>query len=172
MTSYGLGYRGSRITEQMVYSERANKIEQDPRSLPLGEVQYPLCIKLLGGFEISVGPRALKEDQWRLRKAASLVKLLALAPGHYMHREQIMDLLWPDLNPRAAANNLRYALYNARRTLGSALATASGYLHFRDGLLALCPEGPFWTDVEAFEGAADAARGIQDLAVYERAVRL
>ena len=45
-------------------------------------------IRLLGGFSVSVGDRSVWKDAWRLRKAASLVKLLALAPGHRLHREQ------------------------------------------------------------------------------------
>jgi DNA-binding SARP family transcriptional activator len=46
-----------------------------------------LRIGLLGGFSISVGDRKVDESAWRLRKAASLVKLLALAPGHRLHRD-------------------------------------------------------------------------------------
>jgi len=42
---------------------------------------------LLGGFRISVGSRTITQDAWRLRKAAALVKLLALAPNHRLHRE-------------------------------------------------------------------------------------
>src|SRR5215218_115073 len=61
---------------------------------------------LLGGFRVSVGSRPIAQDAWRLRKAAALVKLLALAPGHRMHREHAMDLLWPEANRRAASNNL------------------------------------------------------------------
>ena len=48
---------------------------------------------MLGGFSVSVGARTIEEGEWRLRKAAGLVKLLALEPGHRMHREQLMDLL-------------------------------------------------------------------------------
>jgi DNA-binding SARP family transcriptional activator len=47
---------------------------------------------LLGGFRISVGDRTVRENAWRLRKAAGLVKLLALCPGHRLHRQQAMDL--------------------------------------------------------------------------------
>jgi DNA-binding SARP family transcriptional activator len=54
-------------------------------------------IWLLGGFKVSVETRNIEEDAWRLRKAANLVKLLALAPGHRLHGEQIMDALWPGL---------------------------------------------------------------------------
>jgi hypothetical protein len=35
---------------------------------------------LLGRFEVSVGSTLIREDGWRLRKAARVVKLLALAP--------------------------------------------------------------------------------------------
>jgi DNA-binding SARP family transcriptional activator len=56
----------------------------------------PVRIWLLGGFRVSVGSRTVEEGVWRLRKAAAaLVKLLALAPGHRLHRELAMDLLCP-----------------------------------------------------------------------------
>jgi predicted ATPase/DNA-binding SARP family transcriptional activator/DNA-binding CsgD family transcriptional regulator len=112
---------------------------------------------LLGRFEVSVGSRSIGEDGWRLRKAASLVKLLALAPGHRLHREQILDLLWPDLKPLSAANNLHQTLHVARRTLEPE-STTSRYLRLHDDRLALCPDDSLWTDVEAFEAAADEAR--------------
>src|SRR5918993_2897296 len=53
---------------------------------------------LLGGFRVSVGSRTIGEDRWRRRKAATLVKLLALAPGHRLHRKWVIDHLWPDLD--------------------------------------------------------------------------
>src|SRR5918998_82824 len=77
-----------------------------------------LRIGLLGGFSVTVGDRKVDESAWRLRKAASLMKLLALSPGHRLHRERVMDLLWPDLDPRAATNNL----HHARRILEPAKA--------------------------------------------------
>ena len=64
-----------------------------------------------------MGPRSIGEAEWHLRKAGSLLKVLALSPGHRLHREQAMELLWPDLDPEAALNNLHYALHVARRTL-------------------------------------------------------
>jgi two-component SAPR family response regulator len=54
-------------------------------------------IRLLGGFEVMVGARTIQEGDWRLRKAANLIKLLALASGNRLHREQIMYTLWPNL---------------------------------------------------------------------------
>jgi hypothetical protein len=37
-------------------------------------------IRLLGGFEVSDGERTVAHSAWRLRKAKTLVKLLALEP--------------------------------------------------------------------------------------------
>jgi DNA-binding SARP family transcriptional activator len=115
-------------------------------------------IRLLGGFSVSVGLRSIEEGQWRLKKAASLIKLLALEPGHRLHRERVMDLLWPELDLEAAANNLRYTLYHARRILSPHPAAASRYLPFEGEQLALYPSGPLWVDVEAFEEAAVSTR--------------
>ena len=131
-------------------------------------------IRLLGGFKVSVGRRSIDEVEWRLKKAASLLKLLALAPGHRLHRDQATERLWPGSSPEAAANNLHYAMHVARRTLEPA-ATANGasrYLTLRKDLLALCPDGMLWVDVEAFEHAAAAARRSGEPAAYRAAVGL
>ena len=58
-----------------------------------------LRVELLGGFRVIVGGRTVPVEEWRQRKPAAVVKLLALAPGHRLHRDQVMDVLWPDLDP-------------------------------------------------------------------------
>src|SRR5919107_1310591 len=108
---------------------------------------------LLGGFRVSVGPRAIEGDAWRLRKAAALVKMLALAPDHRLHREQAIDLLWPDLGTRAASNNLRQVLYGARRILDPTSDSHNRYLSLQDEQLALCLGAQLRVDVDAFEEA-------------------
>ena len=77
-------------------------------------------IRLFGDFAVRVGSRMIADTDWRLRRARALVKLLALAPGHRLHREQIVDLLWPDLETAASANTLHQTLHAARRALGDA----------------------------------------------------
>ncbi|HLT19799.1 MAG TPA: hypothetical protein VKZ96_10105, partial [Thermomicrobiales bacterium] len=74
-------------------------------------------IALLGGFRIQHGHVEVASDAWPLAKAASLVKLLALSPSGRLHREEIIELLWPALGREAGGNNLRQALFVARRTL-------------------------------------------------------
>src|ERR1700755_3267099 len=105
-------------------------------------------VTLLGGFAAEADGSLVPDSAWRLRKAKDLVKLLALADGHRLHREQAMDALWPDRDPASAANNLNQAVHAARRALGSETIT------LLEGLLRLEAD----VDVELFERAAAEAR--------------
>lgn len=132
----------------------------------------PVRINLLGSFQISRGSWTVGEEQWRLRKAATLVKLLALAPSHRLHCEQLMHLLWPRSGPEAAANNLRRALHSARRTFEPDLESAIRYLGRRAGQLVLCPEASLWVDVDAFVEATAMACRTREPAAYWLALDL
>ncbi len=110
-----------------------------------------LRISVLGGFRAEVGGRPVAEDAWRRSGAAALVKLLAVTPGHRMHREQLIDVLWPDLDQAAGARRLTKALHFARRAL------AAGQVRLRDDLVSLEADG-LWVDVDAFEAAARRGR--------------
>lgn len=146
------------------------QVRRGPTGTPGGEPEA-VRVELLGGFRVSVGARVAEEDEWRLRKAASLVKLLALKPGHRLHRERVMDWLWPELDRAAAANNLRYALHVARRVL-EPKAISFRYLRLHGDQLILCPDGRLWVDVEAFERAGVTARRTRDPESYRAAVAL
>ncbi len=130
-----------------------------------------LAIWLLGGFRARVGSRDVPAADWRPR-AAALVKLLALAPEHRLHREVLIERLWPDLESEAASNNLHRTLYLARRTLEPDLrpGQSPSFLLLRDDLVALSPSAPVQTDVDAFRRAASRARDTRDPADYRAAL--
>ena len=121
-----------------------------------------VSISLLGGFAAAVDGSPVEEKAWRLKKARELVKLLALAQGHRLHREQAMDVLWHDRAPGAAANNLHQAVHVARRVLDA------GAIELRDEVLYLVAE----IDVERFDLAATDARRIGSAAAYQAALSL
>jgi predicted ATPase len=116
----------------------------------------------LGGFEAAVDGVPVPETAWRLKKARELVKLLALAPGHRLHREQAMDVLWRDREPAAAANNLHQAVYVARRALDAAA------IQVRDEMLQLTAD----VDVDRLELAAADARRAGTPVAYRAALVL
>lgn len=124
-----------------------------------------LLIRLLGGFTITVGERPIPEDAWRGQKVRALVKLLALAPAQRLARDQLLDLLWPDFTPDAAASNLYSTLTVARKILAG-VAT----LRLRAGMVALSAPGGVRIDVNEFTLAATHARGSRDPADYRAAL--
>ncbi len=115
-----------------------------------------LHIHLLGGFSVAAGDLAVSEKAWRLRKARAVLKLLALTPDHRLHREQVIEALWPDGDPAAAANNLRQALFVARRALDSCGERGAARIAFAHDVLTLTTAG-LAIDVEDFEAAAAEA---------------
>jgi predicted ATPase len=121
-----------------------------------------VSVSLFGGFAASVDGAAVPDGAWRLKKARELVKLLALARGHRLHREVAMDRLWPDLAPAAAANNLNQAVHVARRALGA------DTIQLRDEVLSLAAE----VDVDEFELAAENARRTRTTAAHRAALAL
>ena len=110
-------------------------------------------IFLLGGFRTVVGGVEVPSAAWSQRRARDLVKLLALAPRRRMHREQVIDALWPDLPAAAGGGNLRKAVHFARRALGWEEAVA-----IVDGMIELAPGATVEVDSERFEREALSAQ--------------
>src|SRR4051794_12422922 len=121
-------------------------------------------VTLLGGFAATVDGVTVPDSAWRLKKGRELVKLLALARGHRLHRDQALDVLWRELAPSAAANNLHQAVHVARRVLGS------GAIQVRDEVLSL--EASVEVDVDQLERAAADARRMKTASAYRAALAL
>jgi DNA-binding SARP family transcriptional activator/predicted negative regulator of RcsB-dependent stress response len=118
-------------------------------------------ISLLGGFSVSVGGSVVTDQQWSRRNASMLVKVLALAKGRRLHREQVIDLLWPDLSPDTAAPRLHQAAHYARRALAG--APGQGVV-LRHDFVELLPEGDVSVDAVEFRAAAEATLANADSA--------
>src|SRR5262245_61611406 len=103
-----------------------------------------LHIRVLGGFQAEIGGRTVAAEAWRRSGAAALIKLLAVTPGHRIHREQLIEVLWPDLDRAAGGRRLTKALHFARRAL------AAEHVQLRDELLSLEADD-LWIDIEAFD---------------------
>ncbi|MEO7838961.1 MAG: BTAD domain-containing putative transcriptional regulator [Anaerolineales bacterium] len=131
-----------------------------------------LRINLLGGFRVWVDSRLIPDDAWKRRKVQTLVKLLALTSRHCLHREQLMDLLWPEAEIEAARNNLRQTLHLARQILKSDANASLGILIDHNGWLCLTSEGETWVDAEVFESTVAECRRSEDTVVCQTALTL
>ena len=114
-------------------------------------------IRVLGGFEASVRGRPVPRRTWQHRRARELVGLLALAPGHRLRREQVIDSLWPELAPEAGGANLRKAAHYARAALGGKDAVV-----LRQDEVSLWPSAELIVDTVRFESQAKAALTASD----------
>ncbi|MGI9166375.1 MAG: AfsR/SARP family transcriptional regulator [Pyrinomonadaceae bacterium] len=133
-----------------------------------------LEIRLLGPFRIVVDGTAVDEVHWSRRKPQLLLQLLALQPHHQPHREEAMELLWPEHEPEAASNNLHKAIHLARRALEPELHTAAdSHFIIKQGqqIVLRAPER-LWVDVVAFEHAAAEAMKGEDAEPYTAALSL
>jgi DNA-binding SARP family transcriptional activator len=100
---------------------------------------------------VEVEGRPVSAEAWRHRRGADLVKLLALVPQHRLHRDQVMERLWPELGAEPAAANLRKAVHFARRALGGKESIGT-----EGELIALWPSGLLEVDTDRAEiGSAD-----------------
>ena len=107
---------------------------------------------MLGRFSVDVAGVRVADHAWVSRRSSDLVKLLALAPSRRLVRDVVLDVLWPDLNPDAAAANLYKAASYARQAMSSKTAIV-----LRSGQVMLDPDSDVAIDVELFERAASTA---------------
>src|SRR3954470_2064744 len=127
-------------------------------------------ISMLGGFVAEVDGSAIPDSAWRLRKSRSVLKLLGLTPERALHPERLQSLLWPDRDPAAAGNNLRQAVYHARRALPGAGVDGATVLAARGEVLGLA--GDTEVDMDLFEPAAARAEKNGSVVDIERALAL
>jgi DNA-binding SARP family transcriptional activator len=110
-------------------------------------------VRVLDGFSVTVDGVAVAAAAWHRRKSAELVALLALAPDTRLHRERVVDALWPDLTLDRALPRLHKAAHYARK----ALAAAPGVLEVRQDAVALAGGHRIRVDAADFETAARRA---------------
>jgi predicted ATPase/DNA-binding SARP family transcriptional activator len=136
---------------------RRTKLLRSVNSVDVTDFHPSVRLELLGAFTVLLDGVVVEAGQWRLRKAKALVAMLALAPGQRRHRDLVLDRLWPDLEPAAAARNLHQTLYVARRAMAGPTAPTSGLLAIRDEQIVLNEAGPVDVDVLTFEKSAAVA---------------
>jgi DNA-binding SARP family transcriptional activator len=127
-----------------------------------------VAVRVLGGFSVSVGGEHVAESAFSRKKARALLKLLAIQPGYRLHRDQAIDVLWPDLEPQAASAQLYKAVHHIRQALAGTDPRAGDSLASREGLLEL--SGEISSDLEVFERLAQDAERHPSVERLERAV--
>jgi DNA-binding SARP family transcriptional activator/tetratricopeptide (TPR) repeat protein len=103
---------------------------------------------MLGRFAVEYQGEAVEQGAWSRKRPVELLTALALAQGHLLHREEIIDRLWPGKDLEAGANNLYRTLHTLRKITGEDVVS------MERGVVRLADNA--WTDVTAFESAVAA----------------
>ena len=116
-----------------------------------------LRIYLLGQFRLERKTehewRAIDSRTWHRRRARALLGCLLSSPGRRLGREQVMDLLWPELDVDIAANRLNGAVHELRQILEPDILkpATSRMLRLERDVLELADSTQIWVDAEEFE---------------------
>ena len=123
-------------------------------SLPAAE---PLYIRMLGDFTVQRGTTPLV--QWERRSAQYLLALFATFHGQWMHREEICELLWPDVEPTNALNRFKVAMHALQSILepDRIRRDGSNYVQRQDRRYRLNPD-PALIFVDSFQFECDLVR--------------
>lgn len=126
-------------------------------------VQIPqrglLQIFTLGKFGLVANSRGIVVDKWKRRQAVTLLKILATHLDRPVHRERILDCLWPDVDEERGWGRLKVTMYYLRTQLRASgvgedavQTVGNAYLLRRDAV---------WVDAENFEKLVTEGRTLE-----------
>lgn len=114
---------------------------------------YQLRVQTLGEFRVWRGRQEISPTEWRREKARRLFQLFLTHRNRMLDRDQILEALWPDLDPETARRDFKVALSTLCKVLepGRPEGVPSAYI-LRDGSrYGLRPGADLWLDVEELE---------------------
>jgi PAS domain S-box-containing protein len=125
---------------------------------------HTLQLFTLGGFGIVAAGSSVNVAKWKRKQAATLLKYLITQLDRPVHRERLLDCLWPGVDRRRGLGRLKVTMYYLRRELrrngmsDEVIKTiGDSYLLRRDAV---------WVDVDVFERLATEGRALQDRALW------
>ena len=92
----------------------------EAQSAPKKAEAAPLRIYTFGRFGVVAGERGLAVETWQRKQAVTLLKFLSHNPGRVVHRERLIELLWPDSEEEQGRKRLKVTVYFLRRKLREA----------------------------------------------------
>jgi two-component SAPR family response regulator len=130
-----------------------------------------LEIHCLDGFQVSFGRERV--ERWESIKAKSLLQYLMTKPRKSITKEELMEALWPDCDPKVSSNNLKAAMHGLRQTFNTLLKKERNfpYIVFNQGSYQISPEILLWLDVEQFELHWETGRRLQSAGKQDEAIR-
>ena len=143
-----------------------------------------LQIYCLGDFRVELDHAVLSDSAWKSKQSRTLLKMLLAQDDQKLRREQVVEMLWPDVEPEKQRLAYNVMLHRMRKALQPAAVPAPGKdvfcIQSEHDVLAL-NSARAWTDVGEFrkrfgqatrlKRSGDAARALEayesTLAIYQ-----
>ena len=141
---------------------------------------YQLRIHTLGSFHVWRGDQVLSNKSWRREKARQLFQLLLINRTAPLDRDQVIEHLWPGMDPTTAQRNFKVTLNTLYRVLepDREPGSESSYIIREGTTYGIRPGADIWLDTEAFSEAVKRAVSLlegepsQAASEFERALSL
>ena len=121
----------------------ARRHRRSPAASELGrglarKLAEPVQVQDLGAVSVAIGARTIPGSTIR-RKVLALLCFLLTKPSMTSPRDQVLDAIWPDLDPVDALNSLNQTVYFLRRVFEEKYVDdlSPGYVHHESDLIWL-----------------------------------
>lgn len=138
-----------------------------------------LRVRCFGRFEIERDGALVAPETFKRRKALTLLKILLTHADRPVSIETLTEWLWPESDPRAAANRLYVVVHALREAIEPAGAHGDWSFVRTNGDQYLFDTSDCWVDLVEYRAALDAGRQAESageperaLAAYDAATRL
>jgi DNA-binding SARP family transcriptional activator len=171
-----LGFEHQQVADEL---EAAAELHRDSAARagmgPRLELQEPLpedlgyadvTVRALGPLEVRTPAGVV--TSWGGQRTRTLFQYL-LMHRRPVHREVLMELLWPGHTYSSARNNLNVCIYSLRRAASSA-ALRGNCIVYRDACYSLNRELAWDVDRDRFTGAAERGRQAAERESWDDAV--
>lgn len=122
-------------------------------------------ISTFGTLQVLRGDHAVTESDWHTRQARQLLKILLTERPRPVSSDRLIEVLWPNSTPGAAATTLRSAINALRNVLepDRPNRAPSRYIITQAPGYAFHLHPDIWLDVETFEKELEDARHTENL---------
>jgi DNA-binding SARP family transcriptional activator len=164
------------------HRRHASTVEQLLNQMGLSHIEfhpgYRLRVQTLGPFRVWRGMHEVDAREWRRSKALQLFQLLLTHRGRMLQREEIVDTLWPELEPDAVQRNFKVALNAVNKALepDRPAGEEPAYIARHGSTYGLRPGADLWLDAHEFQQFIETGDQQRDPALaagaYQRALEL
>lgn len=161
-----LGARDARASVPLLIEARREEIRSDYVQWLLSELGlsetgvhpgYTLRVQALGRFRVWRGEKEITSQQWQREKAKRLFQLLLTNRRQLVHKEQLMETLWPERDGETADRDFKVALNALMKALepGRPPRSNSAFIIRESCSYGLNLASGYWLDADEFESLVE-----------------